>query len=297
MPTFAFNLPGAHVEQVATELAARQIAVWHGDYYAVEIMKLLGLEGTAPCARASCTTTRRTRSTGCCPRARRAGMNVVERQSLIRFDTTNPPGNEAACIEFVRGPARGGGCETQTFERAPGRPNLVTGSKAATRRRFCSRATSTSSPRRAGAGRTRRSRAFVDGYVWGRGALDMKGGVAMLVDAFLRAKRENVALPGDLVLVVLADEENGGDQGARFCRRASRALHRDPLRARRVRRHERPDRRQALLSDPGRREADLLAEGDGPRAGRPRGVRTGARPSRASASCCATSTGSGRQCT
>ena len=44
----------------------------------------------------------------------------------------------------------------------------------------------------------------------------MKGGVAMLVDAFLRAKRENVALPGDLVLVVLADEEDGGDEGARF---------------------------------------------------------------------------------
>jgi acetylornithine deacetylase/succinyl-diaminopimelate desuccinylase-like protein len=38
----------------------------------------------------------------------------------------------------------------------------------------------------------------------------------MLVDAFLRAKRENVALPGDLVLVVLADEEAGGDLGARF---------------------------------------------------------------------------------
>ena len=57
---------------------------------------------------------------------------------------------------------------------------------------------------------------LIDGYVWGRGALDMKGGVAMLVDAFLRAKRENVALPGDLVLVVLADEEDGGDLGARF---------------------------------------------------------------------------------
>ena len=46
VPTFAFNLPGRSSEQVATELAARQIAVWHGDYYAVEIMKLLGLEGT-----------------------------------------------------------------------------------------------------------------------------------------------------------------------------------------------------------------------------------------------------------
>ena len=46
MPTFAFNLAGRTSEEVAHELAAREIAVWHGDYYAVEIMKLLGLEGT-----------------------------------------------------------------------------------------------------------------------------------------------------------------------------------------------------------------------------------------------------------
>jgi cysteine desulfurase family protein (TIGR01976 family) len=46
VPTFAFNLPGRTSEQVAHELASREIAVWHGDYYAVEIMKLLELEGT-----------------------------------------------------------------------------------------------------------------------------------------------------------------------------------------------------------------------------------------------------------
>jgi cysteine desulfurase family protein (TIGR01976 family) len=46
VPTFAFNLPERTSEDVATELAARDIAVWHGDYYAIEIMKLLGLEGT-----------------------------------------------------------------------------------------------------------------------------------------------------------------------------------------------------------------------------------------------------------
>jgi acetylornithine deacetylase/succinyl-diaminopimelate desuccinylase-like protein len=56
----------------------------------------------------------------------------------------------------------------------------------------------------------------VDGEIWGRGALDMKAGVAMLVSAFLRAKREGVRPPGDLVLCVLCDEENGGDFGARF---------------------------------------------------------------------------------
>ena len=46
VPTFCFNLPGRTPEQVATELAARDIALWHGDYYALEVMKRLGLEGT-----------------------------------------------------------------------------------------------------------------------------------------------------------------------------------------------------------------------------------------------------------
>jgi acetylornithine deacetylase/succinyl-diaminopimelate desuccinylase-like protein len=54
----------------------------------------------------------------------------------------------------------------------------------------------------------------VDGYVWGRGALDMKSGVAMLVTAFLRAHEAGSSTP--LALVILSDEEGGGDAGARF---------------------------------------------------------------------------------
>ena len=46
VPTFCFNLPGRTAEEVAIELAARDLAVWHGDYYAVEVMRHLGLEGT-----------------------------------------------------------------------------------------------------------------------------------------------------------------------------------------------------------------------------------------------------------
>ena len=46
VPTFCFNLPGKSAEEVAVALAAEEIAVWHGDYYAVEVMRHLGLEGT-----------------------------------------------------------------------------------------------------------------------------------------------------------------------------------------------------------------------------------------------------------
>ena len=43
MPTFAFNVDGRSPRAVAEHLGARDIAVWDGDYYAVEVMKRLGL--------------------------------------------------------------------------------------------------------------------------------------------------------------------------------------------------------------------------------------------------------------
>ena len=53
-----------------------------------------------------------------------------------------------------------------------------------------------------------------DGYIWGRGALDMKGGVAMMMDAFMRAHLEGADLPGDVILALVSDEEAGGNTGA-----------------------------------------------------------------------------------
>ena len=57
---------------------------------------------------------------------------------------------------------------------------------------------------------------LVDGYIWGRGALDMKGGVAMMLVALLRAKAEGLTPAGDIILTIMSDEENGSDYGARF---------------------------------------------------------------------------------
>jgi cysteine desulfurase family protein (TIGR01976 family) len=47
VPTFCFNLPGRSPEEVARSLAERDVAVWHGDYYAVETMRHLGLDDGA----------------------------------------------------------------------------------------------------------------------------------------------------------------------------------------------------------------------------------------------------------
>jgi len=47
VPTFCFNVPGRAPEDVATRLAGRDLAVWHGNYYALETMRHLGLEDGA----------------------------------------------------------------------------------------------------------------------------------------------------------------------------------------------------------------------------------------------------------
>jgi acetylornithine deacetylase/succinyl-diaminopimelate desuccinylase-like protein len=139
-------------------------------------------------------------------------------QQLIRFDTTNPPGNEAACIEFLRDLLADAGVETEVYARDPGRPNLIArvvgkgGGQPLLLQGHVDVVTT--------AGQNWQRPPFggdlVDGYVWGRGAADMKGGVAILVSACLRAARGEIRRDGDLVLAVLSDEEAGGDFGARF---------------------------------------------------------------------------------
>jgi acetylornithine deacetylase/succinyl-diaminopimelate desuccinylase-like protein len=139
-------------------------------------------------------------------------------QQLIRFDTTNPPGNEAECIGFVRNLLEAAGCETQTYAKDTERPNLVARLRGAgdsppllLQGHVDVVSTTGQAWQRGPFGGD-----LVDGEVWGRGAIDMKGAVAMYVSAFLRAARGELELPGDVILVVLSDEENGGDFGAKF---------------------------------------------------------------------------------
>ncbi|MBD0329549.1 MAG: M20/M25/M40 family metallo-hydrolase [Thermoleophilia bacterium] len=139
-------------------------------------------------------------------------------RSLIRFDTTNPPGNEAPCVEYVRELLAGAGVESELYARDPARPNLVArlrGDGTAPPLLLYGHVdvVTTAGQRWS---RPPFDAELADGFVWGRGALDMKSGVAMLISAFLRAKAEALPLKGDLILAVLSDEENGGDYGARF---------------------------------------------------------------------------------
>jgi acetylornithine deacetylase/succinyl-diaminopimelate desuccinylase-like protein len=138
-------------------------------------------------------------------------------QRLLRFDTTNPPGNERECIDWIRGLLEGLGCEVQIFAREPDRPNLI----ARIRGRGESAPLLLQGHVDVVAARGDWSHEpfageLHDGHVWGRGALDMKGGVAMMLAAFMRAQVSDTPPAGDVILCVLADEEAGSDLGASF---------------------------------------------------------------------------------
>ncbi len=139
-------------------------------------------------------------------------------RNLIRFDTTNPPGAEAACVSYIAEQCQSLGIETALYARDPARPNLVarlSGSGNAAPLLLYGHVDVVST-----ANQDWRHPPFsgdiADGMVWGRGALDMKGGVAMMTAAFLRAKAEKLAPPGDVILCILSDEEAGGEMGAKF---------------------------------------------------------------------------------
>jgi len=137
---------------------------------------------------------------------------------LIRFDTTNPPGNEGACISHVQRLLDEAGVESRIVARDDARPNLIARVHGAGETPPLLLYGHVDVVTTAGQEWTHPPFAgeLVDGWVWGRGALDMKGGVAMMVDAFLRAARGEIRPRGDVILAVLSDEENGGDFGARF---------------------------------------------------------------------------------
>lgn len=139
-------------------------------------------------------------------------------QQLLRFDTTNPPGNERDCILFVHELLSRAGIESGLYARQESRPNLVArleGDGRAPALLVQGHVDVVTTENQSWA-RPPFGGDLVDGWVWGRGALDMKGGVAMMLSALLRAKHEGLSLPGDVVLAVVSDEEAGGDMGARF---------------------------------------------------------------------------------
>jgi len=139
-------------------------------------------------------------------------------QRLIQFDTTNPPGNELACIQYIRSLLDDAGIEARVLAKDPGRPNVIArlrGEGRAAPLLLYGHVDVVTTAGQSWAVPPFEGR-ISGGYLWGRGALDMKGGIAMMLAAFLKAHRTRVTLPGDVILAAVSDEEALGGMGAKF---------------------------------------------------------------------------------
>ena len=138
-------------------------------------------------------------------------------QRLIRFDTSNPPGGERVCIDWIRELLEPTGAELKVVAREPERPNLI----ARLRGRgeappLLLQGHVDVVPARGSWQHEPFGGELHDGQIWGRGALDMKGGVAMMLAAFMRAAAAPEPPRGDVIMCALCDEEAGSDFGAAF---------------------------------------------------------------------------------
>ena len=137
---------------------------------------------------------------------------------LIQADTVNPPGNEGRVQELLREKLTAAGFECELLEAEPGRPNLLARLRG-----------DDDGPTLAFLGHADTVRAdpdewtfdpwagdVVDGWVRGRGALDMKGQVAAEVAAAIALGESDWRPAGELLVVITADEEVGGGLGAQW---------------------------------------------------------------------------------
>jgi len=146
-------------------------------------------------------------------------------QRLIRFHTVNPPGNEYAIQDYLAGRLEQAGFECELLAAVEGRPNLVArlrGRSDGPRLCYLGHVDTVLASREEWSvdpwsGELR------DGCVWGRGALDMKSQVAAEVAAAV-SLAEGGWRPGsgELMLVLTADEEAGGEYGAKWLCREQR---------------------------------------------------------------------------
>ena len=140
-------------------------------------------------------------------------------QQLIRFNTVNPPGNEGPALKFLKGPLEAAGWQCKLLSKVDDRPNLVArlrGAEPGPNLALISHVDTV--PADPGEwSRDPWSGDLVDGYIWGRGALDMKDQVAAETAACINlAETGWRPARGDLILVVAADEETGAHFGARW---------------------------------------------------------------------------------
>ena len=134
----------------------------------------------------------------------------------LQFDTTNPPGNERAAVEFLAEVLRQRGFEPRLIESAPGRANLVT--RLPGRKRSAGACLLYAHADVVPAAPTGWSVSpfggqIQDGFVWGRGALDDKALGIIFLQTLTLLKQTAFPLERDVILLIAADEEVCGRYG------------------------------------------------------------------------------------
>ena len=145
--------------------------------------------------------------------------------NLIRINTTNPPGNETAAAKFLADDLRKEGFECEIIESAPNRGNIITRLKGAREKPSLLLLSHLDVvPANAEEWSVNPFGGVVkDGFIWGRGALDMKSMTVIEALTMKLLKRNNVKLKGDIILAATADEERGGLAGADYLIRNHRS--------------------------------------------------------------------------
>jgi acetylornithine deacetylase/succinyl-diaminopimelate desuccinylase-like protein len=142
----------------------------------------------------------------------------------IKVNTTDPPGNELEAARFLKRILDREGIEAtiyDTTEIGPNRANLYARLKGNGSKKAVALVNHMDVvPATPSFWQVDPFSAVVkDGYIWGRGSLDMKGQAVMQLMAMIALKRSGVPLTRDIVFIGNADEEFGGDGAAVFVKR------------------------------------------------------------------------------
>ncbi|HJR45266.1 MAG TPA: M20/M25/M40 family metallo-hydrolase [Actinomycetota bacterium] len=138
-------------------------------------------------------------------------------RELIRLDTTNPPGNEEPAADLLRSVLDDAGLKTHIHTSDTGRPSLIARLEGPSDRPALVLVSHTDvvAAEADGWSRDPFGGELVDGCVWGRGALDMKGIAVMHVAAVAALAGSDEAGRREVIVASFADEEAGGAHGAR----------------------------------------------------------------------------------
>jgi acetylornithine deacetylase/succinyl-diaminopimelate desuccinylase-like protein len=145
-------------------------------------------------------------------------MAIELLRDLVRFDTTNPPGNELPAAMYLANRLQSEGLEPTVLEAAPGRGSVV----ARLRGAGTSGALLLMSHLDVVPAQPEEwdhppfAAEIADGCIWGRGTVDTKQLTAMQAAVLITLHRQNVPLSRDIVFIATADEETGGRFGMQW---------------------------------------------------------------------------------